>query len=303
MSKFCSNCGNALEPGSKFCNNCGTPVGDVTVSPSPASQGQPVAPETTTGQANPAGAQNVQANGAPLPQGEPGTPTAPPNGTQAQQGAPGAQNQQAGRNGSAQDTLNNLQQSGEKLVQDGQKLAQESAQAINQYIQNMTFYNPTLNDVGIVENFFSFKGRLNRLRYFKRLLILEIIFYVVELLVRELFGDPFFGYLDTGGQIVFFLITMIYGASFLCLSFRRLLDIKDLRKAALPITGVLALMILIIACSANVRLEALFDSRADTFYTIAAAVRGLAELVLLVLPGMVGPNEFGPDRVVQPPQA
>jgi len=244
MSKFCSNCGNALEPGSKFCNNCGTPV-DVSA----------------------------------------------------------ANNQGTQSNGGAQDTLNNLQQSGEKLVQDGQKLAQEGMQAVNQYIQNMQFYSPTMNDVGIVENFFSFKGRLNRLRYFKRLLIIEIIYLVVELLVRELFGDPFFGYLDTGGQIVFFLVTMAYGASFLCLSFRRLLDIKDLRKAALPITGVLALMILIIACSANVGLETLFDSRADTFFTIALGVIYLAELVLLVLPGMVGPNEFGPDRVVQPPQA
>ncbi|MDY3973605.1 MAG: DUF805 domain-containing protein [Veillonella caviae] len=244
MSKFCSNCGNALEPGSKFCNNCGTPV-DVSA-------------------ANNQGTQN---------------------------------------NGGAQDALNNLQQSGEKLVQDGQKLAQEGMQAVNQYIQNMQFYSPTMNDVGFVENFLSFKGRLNRLRYFKRLLILEIIFYVVELLVRELFADPFFGYLDTGGQIVFFLITMAYGASFLCLSFRRLLDIQELRNVALPITGVLALMILIIGCSANVNLEVLFDSSADTFYTIAVGVRGLAELALLVWPGMVGPNEYGPDRVVQPPQA
>ncbi|WP_298706539.1 zinc-ribbon domain-containing protein [uncultured Veillonella sp.] len=189
MSKFCSNCGNALEAGSKFCNHCGTPVDmDASVSGANASGTAPGAmgnhQNVGAGSAN----GNVNSNAS---------------------AAPGNQ----GVNANAQKTLDDIQQSGEKLMQDGQKLAQESAQALNQYIQNMKFYSPTMNDESVVDHFFSFKGRLNRMRYFKRLLLIEVIYLVLEVVVRELFGDPFFGYLDAGGKIVFFLITMVYGAS------------------------------------------------------------------------------------------
>lgn len=70
-----------------------------------------------------------------------------------------------------------------------------------------------------------------------------------------------------------------------------------MNKLGMPLIGILALTMLIIACSPNVELESWFDSSADTFYTIAIMVQFIASMLLLFQEGTVGPNQYGPDRV------
>lgn len=142
-----------------------------------------------------------------------------------------------------------------------------------------------MNDKTVEEMFFKQSGRLNRLRYFKRVLVIFLVSLVAMLPVTIIFGDDF-GNLSTFGNVLVTLINLAILIPFYCLDVRRLHDMdKDetLAKVSL-IIGIIA---------------ALFQI--DDIYSvpmpllIVYLVGTVLGLYMLLSPGTKGENQYGAD--------
>lgn len=143
----------------------------------------------------------------------------------------------------------------------------------NQIVQQVSFdqtnFMPKSNamshqlDVSFVDHFFKRTGRINRLRYFKRVLLLSVL----ELLLFEI--NPYLGYIT------------IYPTY--CLNVRRL---QDLNKGPEIAYGIVAITILSLVMSI---IEVGFMALVTLLVDISLS------LYLLFAAGTVGANKYGAD--------
>ena len=134
-------------------------------------------------------------------------------------------------------------------------------------------------DNGFVEMFFTWHKRLNRMRYFKRALVLTVAATVLLMIIvatttvplskeaaivsTALNGEEF--NLSTAGSLMFILVLVAFSVPHYMLMIRRL---HDLNK-----TGWLALLMLV------------------------PVVNTIFSLYLLFAPGTVGANDYGADPI------
>ena len=142
-----------------------------------------------------------------------------------------------------------------------------------------------MNDKTVEEMFFKRSGRLNRLRYFKRVLVIFLVSLIAMLPVAIIFGDEL-GNVSTFGDVLIMLINLAILIPFYCLDVRRLHDMdKDetLAKVSL-IIGIIA---------------AIFPVD-DLYYApppmkVVYIVGTVIGLYMLLSPGTKGENQYGAD--------
>lgn len=138
-----------------------------------------------------------------------------------------------------------------------------------------------MNDKTILEIFFKREGRLNRLRYFKRNLVIGLASAVIMFVISLIFGDDV-GNLTTTGNIIFFIVMMLMLVPSYCLAVRRLHDMdRDELLAKLYIGGSAASYFLS------------FVLKQD-FMPLSVVLVIVAFYILLV-PGTSGTNKYGAD--------
>ena len=124
---------------------------------------------------------------------------------------------------------------------------------------------PYVEDSGIAEMFFTTKGRLNRLRYFKRALVLGVVATVLAFVIVAATMTPSGDDISTAGYVLFALMCLVFAAPHFMLMIRRLHDLdKD---------GLFVLLALI------------------------PAVNSIFALYLLFAPGTKGANRYGTDPI------
>lgn len=142
-----------------------------------------------------------------------------------------------------------------------------------------------MNDKTVAEMFLNQSGRLNRLRYFKRVLVIFLISFVAMFPVMVIFGDDL-GNLSTFGDVLIMLINLAILIPFYCLDVRRLHDMnKD---------ETLAKVSLLIGISvAIVPVDDIYS--VPTPMMIAYLVGTVLGLYMLLSPGTKGENQYGAD--------
>ncbi len=120
-------------------------------------------------------------------------------------------------------------------------------------------------DNGLVEMFFTWHKRLNRLRYFKRVLALVVIETILAFAIVAATMEPSGNDISTTGYVLFALMCLACAVPHYMLIIRRL---HDLNK-----TGWLCLLITI------------------------PGVNVFFSLYLLFVPGTIGANDYGADPI------
>ena len=141
-------------------------------------------------------------------------------------------------------------------------------------------------DKGIVENFFRRDGRLNRWRYFKRVMVIGVVMMIITMVIF-LKDMNALGLLSPTGDIVFKAVTLAMIVPIFCLMVRRLHDIGHDEK--------LAYLYVAISVSSAI----LIDNTTPTGLLIPQLALGLAGSVIslycLFRPGTRGYNKYGAD--------
>ena len=139
---------------------------------------------------------------------------------------------------------------------------------------------------GIAENFFRRDGRLNRWRYFKRLLVITFVMTVI-ITVNFIMDTNALGQLSHTGDTIFKVVSLASLIPIFCLTVRRLHDIGHDEKIAYIFVALSAVSIL------------LTDSTTLAKPTIFQYVLGFATSVInlycLFRPGTRGANKYGAD--------
>ena len=146
--------------------------------------------------------------------------------------------------------------------------------------------NRRVPDNGFVENFFRRDGRLNRWRYFKRVILLSVIQTVIMIIIFVL-NVNVLGHLTQTGNILFKLVMAVAQVSFFCLMTRRLHDMDKSEKIAYV---AVALNSMVIVLSDNTGLNE--PSGAEIIFTLISSIIGLC---VLLWPGTRGYNQYGAD--------
>ena len=141
-------------------------------------------------------------------------------------------------------------------------------------------------DSGIYENFFRRDGRLNRLRYFKRLMVLILIQFIITVAIFSV-SISVFGQMSTAGNIAFKVFLAAAQIPFLCLMIRRLHDCGRDEKLAY---AALALNVLTIIVTDYSALE-----EPTLFENIITALSAVIGIYALFCPGTAGYNQYGED--------
>ena len=142
-----------------------------------------------------------------------------------------------------------------------------------------------MNDKTVEEMFLNQSGRLNRLRYFKRVMAIFLVSLVAMLPVTIIFGDDF-GNLSSFGNILVTLINLAILIPFYCLDVRRLHDMdKDetLAKVSLAIGISVAI----------IPVDDIFS--VPTPLMIVYLIGTVLGLYMLFSPGTKGENQYGAD--------
>ena len=138
-----------------------------------------------------------------------------------------------------------------------------------------------VNDKTIPEIFFKREGRLNRLRYFKRNLVLGIVSGVIMFFVALIFSDSE-GNVTTAGDIILFILTLLMLVPSYCLMVRRLHDMnRDEILAKVYIGGCIASYFLSLVLH--------YD------FMPLSIVLLIVALYILFVPGTYGANNYGAD--------
>ena len=141
---------------------------------------------------------------------------------------------------------------------------------------NQNYYVP---DNGFQEMFLKTDGRINRMRYFKRLLVIGCFAVVGFIAIAVVFSD---GYDDITpqGYAVMFVWSICINVLGYFIDVRRLHDM-----------GAKSTLAVFILCASVV--SSLDVS--DKITTMASSLSSVGVLYLLFKKGMTGPNEYGPD--------
>ena len=142
-------------------------------------------------------------------------------------------------------------------------------------------------DSGIVENFFRRDGRLNRLRYFKR----NVVLFVVELIILTVITTVGTNDLDefSQGSLIVFRVFYIAGLiPFCCLMIRRLHDL-DMNETLAYVFFALSFVTVFIDGKDMLKVEP--SSLENALDTVACIIN----LYTLFWPGTNGDNSYGSD--------
>lgn len=139
----------------------------------------------------------------------------------------------------------------------------------------------------IQEMFLRKDGRLNRLRYFKRMIVLYCIRFALALILFLLLSDDW-GNTSAGVDALIAVVCLVFVYPEYCLTLRRIkdLDIKNLSQA-FWFAGVDAIAIITSGMT--------FSRRAERKFMIIAVGCFIYFIYLLVQKGTDGPNRYGPD--------
>ena len=139
-----------------------------------------------------------------------------------------------------------------------------------------------VKDKTLAENFLKREGRLNRLRYFKRNVVLVIVTFILMFIAAIIFMDYTTYKVSTAGHIAFFIIMLIMFVPSYCLVVRRLHDMdRDELLAKMYIAGGVTSFFL------NFILKYEFEP-----LEIVMVILGL---YILLVPGTQGANRYGSD--------
>lgn len=144
-------------------------------------------------------------------------------------------------------------------------------------------------DNGLVENFFKREGRLNRWRYFKRFVVLNLVETII-LIVIFLAMSNMIGELTPRGIVVTNVFYIVAQIPLYCLMVRRLHDIgRDEKLAQICFAINTAMVIFLPETNINTPLE---PSPVEMIIMLAAGVIGL---YIMFCPGTKGDNQYGED--------
>mgnify|MGYP002622180138 CR=1 FL=1 len=136
-----------------------------------------------------------------------------------------------------------------------------------------------MNDKTIPEIFFKREGRLNRLRYLKRNLVVGLVSGLITFVVGLIFSDNV-GNVTTAGNVIFFIIMLLVLVPSYCLMVRRLHDMdRDELLAKVYIGG----------CAASYFLSFVLDYQ----FMPLSIVLVIVALYVLFVPGTNGANKYG----------
>ena len=142
-------------------------------------------------------------------------------------------------------------------------------------------------DSGIVENFFRRDGRLNRLRYFKR----NVVLFVVELIILTVITTVGTNDLDEfsqGSLILFKVVSIAVMIPFCCLMIRRLHDLNMNETLAYVFFALIVVSILMDGKDMLKTEPTLLEDALNT-------VNFIISLYVLFWPGTNGDNRYGSD--------
>lgn len=155
-------------------------------------------------------------------------------------------------------------------------------------IPNAPVSNRRVPDNGIVENFFKRDGRLNRLRYFKRSLVVGLIMMIC-LMAIFIMDVNALGQLSTFGILVAKAVAIIWQVPIYCLMVRRLQDIdRDEKLAQIYVAISIATVIF-----TDYNLSAADDQ--SPIKIILSLVGTVIALYVFFCPGTKGANQYGED--------
>ena len=142
-----------------------------------------------------------------------------------------------------------------------------------------------IEDTTMQEMFLKTTGRLNRLRYFKRIMVITLISLVINCFIVMIFSDAWGNPTSLGDKLtsIVGIITLIPGY---CLDVRRLqdLDQNDLLAKISFVLGVITSLISI---------DDIYSlSKSEIIVCLSCTVIGL---YMLFVPGTKGENKYGPD--------
>ena len=124
---------------------------------------------------------------------------------------------------------------------------------------------PYVEDRSIAEMFLTTNGRLNRLRYFKRVLVLGVLMMIFSTAIVMATMTPSGDDISTAGYVLFAVMCLVFAVPQFMLMIRRLHDLdKD---------GLFVLL------------------------TLIPAVNSIFALYLLFAPGTRGANKYGADPI------
>ncbi|MCR5834086.1 MAG: DUF805 domain-containing protein [Selenomonadaceae bacterium] len=142
-------------------------------------------------------------------------------------------------------------------------------------------------DVGIVENFFKREGRLNRLRYFKRLIVVGTIESIILANVL-IMGLNALLELSTSA-LIFFKVTAIAALyPIFCLMVRRLHDMDKDEKFAYVFVAINTAIILSYS-------ETAITTEPPIYISFLNLILAVMSLYLLFCAGTKGDNQYGSD--------
>lgn len=142
-------------------------------------------------------------------------------------------------------------------------------------------------DSGIVENFFRRDGRLNRLRYFKR----NVVLFVVELIILTVITTAGTNDLDEfsqGSLIVFKVVSIAVMIPFCCLMIRRLHDLNMSETLAYVSFALIVVSILMDG-------KDMLKTEPTLLEDVLNTVNFIISLYVLFWPGTNGDNRYGSD--------
>lgn len=144
-------------------------------------------------------------------------------------------------------------------------------------------------DRGIVENFFRRDGRLNRLRYFKR----NVVLFVVELIILTVIttlGTNDLDEFSQGSLILFKVVSIAVMIPFCCLMIRRLHDLNMNETLAYVFFALIVVSIFMDSKDMLKTEPTLLEDALNT-------VNFIISLYVLFWPGTNGDNRYGSDSL------
>ena len=140
----------------------------------------------------------------------------------------------------------------------------------------------------ITEMFFKRNGRLNRLRYFKRKLVLGILIYVLMYIGYKVMGYEF-GQISTPNAAIYnTIVSLIFIIPDYCLSVRRLQDMNKGKTLAVIYVILSAIMAFLDFTGVNYMFYILL-----ILATAKLAIGGY----MLIVPGTHGKNQYGASPI------
>lgn len=154
-------------------------------------------------------------------------------------------------------------------------------------IPNAPVSNRRVPDKGIYENFLRRDGRLNRWRYFKRIMLIGLVEFLI-LIVIFVMSTNALGQLSSAGNLAFKFLLAVGQIPLFCLMVRRLHDCGRDEKLAYLSLALNAFTIIVSDYNGALAEPSLFEN-------IVAALAGVIGLYALFCPGTKGTNQYGED--------